>query len=260
MIRIDNISKRFFIKNNIVQALDSINLTIEANDCCAIVGESGSGKTTLANIILGIYTQDKGRLLFDDKELQKNRNIKQRKLIQYVQQNPMSTLNPKKTIRSTLALPLQIHNIVKDKEIDSRVTELLSYVGLGSEYMTRYPDTLSGGQKQRVAIARALASEPKVLILDEPTSALDVIVQSKVLNLLLKIKKKFNLTYVFITHDLSVVRNIANKVVVMNKGKIEEKGETKSVFHFPKSQYTKELINAIPTVLESEDKLKPDMN
>ena len=123
--------------------------------------------------------------------------------------------------------------------------------------MVRYPDTLSGGQKQRVAIARALASEPRVLILDEPTSALDVIVQSKVLNLLLKIKEEFNLTYIFITHDLSVVRNIANKVIVMNKGKIEESGNTKDVFLNPKSNYTKELIKAIPTVLEKEDELKP---
>jgi len=260
MIKIDNISKKFFIKNNIVQALNNINLLIEENDCYAIVGESGSGKTTLANIILGIYKQDEGKLWFNDRELRKQRNIKQRKLIQYVQQNPMSTLNPKKTIRSTIALPLKIHNIVKNNELDSKIKELLSYVGLNSEFMTRYPDTLSGGQKQRVAIARALASEPKVLILDEPTSALDVIVQSKVLNLLLKIKKKFNLTYVFITHDLSVVRNIANKVVVMNKGKIEESGVTINVFSDPQSQYTKELINAIPTVLDSEDKLKPKLS
>ena len=260
MIKIDNISKKFFIKNNIVQALNNINLLIEENDCYAIVGESGSGKTTLANIILGIYKQDEGKLWFNDRELRKQRNIKQRKLIQYVQQNPMSTLNPKKTIRSTLALPLKIHNIVKNNELDSKIKELLSYVGLNSEFMTRYPDTLSGGQKQRVAIARALASEPKVLILDEPTSALDVIVQSKVLNLLLEIKKKFNLTYVFITHDLSVVRNIANKVVVMNKGKIEESGVTINVFSDPQSQYTKELINAIPTVLDSEDKLKPKLS
>ena len=126
MIKIDSISKKFFIKNNIVQALDNINLLIEENDCYAIVGESGSGKTTLANIILGIYKQDEGRLLFNDSELKKYRNIKQRKLIQYVQQNPMSTLNPKKTIRSTLALPLQIHNIVKNNELDSRIIELLS--------------------------------------------------------------------------------------------------------------------------------------
>ena len=260
MIKIDNISKKFIIKNNVIHALQNINLLIEEKDCYAIVGESGSGKTTLANIILGIYKQDQGKILFHGKEIKKYRTIKERKLIQFVQQNPTSTLNPKKTIRDTLALPLKIHNIVKKKNLDSKIKELLSYVGLDSEFMIRYPDTLSGGQKQRVAIARALASEPKVLILDEPTSALDVIVQAKVLNLLLDIKNKFNLTYVFITHDLSVVRNIANKLVVMNRGKIEEYGETKDVFNSPQSQYTKELINAIPTVLESEDKLKPKLD
>jgi len=260
MIKIDNISKKFIIKNNVIHALQNINLLIEERDCYAIVGESGSGKTTLANIILGIYKQDQGKILFHGEEIKKYRTIKERKLIQFVQQNPTSTLNPKKTIRDTLALPLKIHNIVKKKDLDRKIKELLSYVGLDSEFMIRYPDTLSGGQKQRVAIARALASEPKVLILDEPTSALDVIVQAKVLNLLLDIKNKFNLTYVFITHDLSVVRNIANKLVVMNRGKIEEYGETKDVFNNPQSQYTKELINAIPTVLESEDKLKPKLD
>ena len=260
MIKIDNISKKFIIKNNTIHALKGIDLLIEEGDCFAIVGESGSGKTTLANIILGIYKQDEGRLWFNEQEIKKYRSLKERKLIQFVQQNPTSTLNPKKTIRDTLALPLKIHNIVKKPDLDNRIKELLSYVGLDSEVMIRYPDTLSGGQKQRVAIARALASEPKVLILDEPTSALDVIVQAKVLNLLLDIKKKFNLTYVFITHDLSVVRNIANKLIVMNRGEIEENGETKEVFNNPKSQYTKELINAIPTVLESEDRLKPKLS
>ena len=182
-----------------------------------------------------------------------------RKLIQFVQQNPMSTLNPKKTIFKTIALPLKIHKIVSNDKIAERVGELLSYVGLGTEFMYRYPDTLSGGQKQRVAIARALASEPKVLILDEPTSALDVIVQSKVLNLLLDIKEKLNLTYIFITHDLSVVKNIANKVIVMNKGKIDEFGFTKEVFSNPKSNYTKTLIRAIPTVTDEEDAIKPKL-
>ena len=257
MIEINNIAKKFIIKNIVVEALQDINLIIEEKDCFAIVGESGSGKTTLANIMLGIYQQDKGDILFEKKQLHRKRSLYQRKLIQYVQQNPMSTLNPKKTILNTISLPLKIHNIVNKNQINERVKKLLSYVGLDPEFMVRYPDTLSGGQKQRVAIARALASEPRVLILDEPTSALDVIVQSKVLNLLLKIKEEFNLTYIFITHDLSVVRNIANKVIVMNKGKIEESGNTKDVFLNPKSNYTKELIKAIPTVLEKEDALKP---
>jgi len=258
MIEINNIAKKFIIKNIVVEALQDINLIIEEKDCFAIVGESGSGKTTLANIMLGIYQQDEGNILFEKKQLYRKRSLYQRKLIQYVQQNPMSTLNPKKTILKTISLPLKIHNIVKKNQINERVKKLLSYVGLDPEFMVRYPDTLSGGQKQRVAIARALASEPRVLILDEPTSALDVIVQSKVLNLLLKIKEEFNLTFIFITHDLSVVRNIANKVIVMNKGKIEESGNTKDVFLNPKSNYTKELIKAIPTVLEKEDALKPE--
>ena len=150
-----------------------------------------------------------------------------------------------------------LHKIVENNKYKEKVEELLSFVGLESNFMDRYPDTLSGGQKQRVAIARALATEPKVIILDEPTSALDVIVQSKVLNLLLDIKKKFDLTYIFITHDLSVVKNIANKVVVMNKGKIEETGETIEIFQNPKSEYTKTLIRAIPTVTDEEDATKP---
>ena len=257
MIKVRNISKKFIIKNTTVQALDGINMSIEAHDCFAIVGESGSGKTTLANIILGIYNQDNGEVWLKDKKLLSKRNLRLRKLIQFVQQNPMSTLNPKKTVYSTISLPLKIHKIVNNNEITERVEKLLSYVGLEAEYMHRYPDTLSGGQKQRVAIARALASEPKVLILDEPTSALDVIVQSKVLNLLLDIKEQFNLTYIFITHDLSVVRNIANKVVVMNKGKIEEFGDTNKVFSNPSSSYTKTLIRAIPTVTDEEDAIKP---
>ena len=259
MIKIKNISKKFLVKNSIVQALDNVSLEIEENDCFAIVGESGSGKTTLANIILGIYQYDSGEIWLDNYQLLSKRNLQLRKLIQFVQQNPMSTLNPKKTIFNTISLPLKIHKIVRNENIVKRVEQLLSYVGLDTEFMYRYPDTLSGGQKQRVAIARALASEPKILILDEPTSALDVIVQSKVLNLLLDIKEKLNLTYIFITHDLSVVKNIANKVLVMNKGQIDEFGITKEVFSNPKSKYTKTLIRAIPTVTDEEDEIKPKL-
>ena len=246
MIKVRNISKKFIIKNTTVQALDNINMSIEEHDCFAIVGESGSGKTTLANIILGIYNQDNGEVWLKDKQLLSKRNLRLRKLIQFVQQNPMSTLNPKKTVYSTISLPLKIHKIVNNDEIPERVEKLLSYVGLEGEYMYRYPDTLSGGQKQRVAIARALASEPQVLILDEPTSALDVIVQSKVLNLLLDIKEQFNLTYIFITHDLSVVKHISDRIAVMYVGKIVESAPTDSLFNKPKHPYTAALLSAVP--------------
>ena len=141
MIKIQDISKQFTIKNNIVKALSNINLEILERDCFAIVGESGSGKTTLANIILGIYQQDEGEVLFENKTLVKNRSLQLRKLIQFVQQNPMSTLNPKKTIYSTIALPLKIHRIVESNKYKDKVEELLSFVGLESNFMDRYPDT-----------------------------------------------------------------------------------------------------------------------
>ena len=236
MIKIKNISKKFLVKKNIVQALDNVSLEIEENDCFAIVGESGSGKTTLANIILGIYNYDKGEIWLDNNKLLSKRNLALRKLIQFVQQNPMSTLNPKKTIFKSISLPLKIHKIVNNDMIIERVETLLSYVGLGTEFMYRYPDTLSGGQKQRVAIARALASEPKVLILDEPTSALDVIVQSKVLNLLLDIKEKLNLTYIFITHDIGQAKRLSDDIVFIHKGKLAEYTKKDIFFKSPKSR------------------------
>ena len=198
MIKIKNISKKFLVKNSIVQALDNVSLEIEENDCFAIVGESGSGKTTLANIILGIYQYDSGEIWLDNYQLLSKRNLQLRKLIQFVQQNPMSTLNPKKTIFNTISLPLKIHKIVRNENIVERVEQLL-------------------------------------------------------------IKEKLNLTYIFITHDLSVVKNIANKVLVMNKGQIDEFGITKEVFSNPKSKYTKTLIRAIPTVTDEEDEIKPKL-
>ena len=164
-------------------------------------------------------------------------------------------LYPHMNVYENMSFGLKIEKKSKE-EIQKKVSQAAKILKI-EELLERRPKQLSGGQKQRVAIARALASEPKVLILDEPTSALDVIVQSKVLNLLLEIKKKFNLTYIFITHDLSVVKNIANKVLVMNKGKIDEFGTTMEVFSSPKSSYTKTLIRAIPTVTDEEDAIKP---
>ena len=245
MIKIKNLSKKFLIKKNIVQALDNVSLEIEENDCFAIVGESGSGKTTLANIILGIYNYDQGEIWLDNNKLFSKRNLALKKLIQFVQQNPMSTLNPKKTIFKTISLPLKIHKIVSNDMIADRIEKLLSYVGLGAEFMYRYPDTLSGGQKQRVAIARALASEPKILILDEPTSALDVTIQNQIINLLNKLQKQLQLSYIFISHDMTVIKAISDRIIVLKDGLIVEENISSNLFNTPKSEYTKKLISSV---------------
>ena len=256
LLIVENLTKIFKVGMSKVIAVDDVSFGIDKNDSVSIVGESGSGKTTLANLILGVEALTSGSIKFEDKELDfKNKEL--RKKIQFVQQNPLSSLNPKKTIFQTLELPLKIHHICPKKEIRDRVIKLLKYVDLNENYLERHPYSLSGGQRQRISIARALACEPEIIIFDEPTSALDVLIQLKILNLLAEIKERLNLTYIFITHDLAVVRNISNKTIVMNKGKIVEMNNTKKVFESPESEYTKELIRSIPTITDAEEKSKP---
>ena len=226
LLEIKNLKKIFKVGTSDVVAVDNISFDIEKYDSLAIVGESGSGKTTLANLILGVEKQTAGSIRYNGEEI----NFKQkglRKKIQFVQQNPLSSLNPKKTIYQTLELPLKIHNICHRKEMKNKIIELLNYVDLDESFLERHPYSLSGGQRQRISVARALACEPEIIIFDEPTSALDVLIQLKILNLLSELKEKLNLTYIFITHDLAVVRNISNKTIVMNKGQIEELNDTK---------------------------------
>ena len=252
----DNLYKVFKVGLTNVVAVDDVSFEIEKNDSVSIVGESGSGKTTIANLILGVETPTSGSIKFENSELDYNKK-ELRKKIQFVQQNPLSSLNPKKTIYQTLELPLKIHNICSKKEIRNRVIELLNYVDLDENFLERHPYSLSGGQRQRISIARALACEPEIIIFDEPTSALDVLIQLKILNLLSEIKEKLNLTYIFITHDLAVVRNISDKTIVMHNGKIVEMNKTKKVFESPETQYTKELIRSIPTITDAEEQAKP---
>ena len=169
----------------------------------------------------------------------------------------MTSLNPKKKIINTISLPLKIHNQSNNQQINNEVKKLLKSVGLEENLMHRFPSSLSGGQRQRVAIARAIAPKPKILLLDEPTSALDVLVQARILNLLVEIQKKYQLTYIFITHDLGVVRNLCNKVIVLQNGSIIEKGATIEIFSSPKIDYTKNLIRSIPVVSKKEELIKP---
>jgi peptide/nickel transport system ATP-binding protein/oligopeptide transport system ATP-binding protein len=257
LLKASNLEKHYKTRASVVRALDGVNLEVFEGETLAVVGESGSGKTTLANMILGIETPTSGSLEYQSTTLTSNRSLELRQRIQYVQQNPMTTLNPRRTVFQSIALALETHKLRPRFEHRSRVTELLEVVGMSAENLDRFPNALSGGQRQRVAIARALAAEPQLLVLDEPTSALDVSVQAKVLTLLVELQAKFKLTYLFITHDLGVVRNVASRVAVMYRGKNVELGHTPEVFRDPEHPYTRMLISSIPVVSEEEEKLKP---
>jgi oligopeptide transport system ATP-binding protein len=258
LLSVQDISKHYRSKTGVVKALDGVGFELSSGEILAVVGESGSGKTTLANLILGTENPSTGSLMFQGQTLSSKRTLDIRKQIQYVQQNPLTTLNPRRTVFQSVRVPLQTHKLGTHIEQRKRVKGLLELVGMSPDYLDRAPSALSGGQRQRVAIARALAVEPKLVVLDEPTSALDVSVQAKVLALLVDLQTRFNLTYIFITHDLSVVRNIAQRVAVMYQGKIVELGTTIKVFKNPEHPYTRMLISSIPVVSEEEEKLKPD--
>jgi ABC-type glutathione transport system ATPase component len=256
LLSVIDVSKQFAVNGRKVQALDKISFDVLQGECLAIVGESGSGKSTIANIILGIYGATAGGLVFKGRELPATRLKEHRRAIQLVQQNPLSSLNPRRSIGASLRLALDVHDIGDRAGRVSRIEELLEEVGLPGDFRTRSPSSLSGGQRQRVAIARALACQSELVVLDEPTSALDVLVQARVLKLLKELKDKRGLTYVFITHDLSVVRNIATRVVVFERGKLVEIGATEALFANPQHEYTRRLIGAVPVVSREEAALR----
>ena len=258
LLAIKGLSKAYHVRDTEVLALRDVNLTVYRGECLAVVGESGSGKTTLGKLVLGIEAPSAGQMLFAGQPLPPKRDRALCRRLQFVQQNPMSALNPKRTIFNSVSLPLAVHGIGAASERRERVAALLELVGMSADYMDRYPGTLSGGQRQRVALARALAAEPDCIVLDEPTSSLDVSVQARVLELLTGLQSRLNLTYIFITHDLSVVRNVAHRVVVLYRGRVVEAGETTAVFQRPRHRYTQMLLSSIPVVSAAEEKLKPE--
>ena len=233
------------------EVLHSINLALQAHECLAIVGESGSGKTTTARSIAGLHRDWTGSIRLGDKELEtaaRARSTESRRQIQYIFQNPYGSLNPRKTIGETVAQPLSIFGIASGRDADKRVGEMLEQVSLSASYARRYPDQLSGGERQRVAIARALISKPSILICDEVTSALDVSVQAAIVELLGSLQRELGLSMVFVTHNLPLVRSIAQKVVVLADGKIVEYGETAALLADPQQPYTRELIANTPSL------------
>ena len=256
LLSLRSVSKIFTPGVRQVRAVDDVSFDVLEGECLAIVGESGSGKSTIANMILGIYPQTLGEIAFRGSALPARRDLAHRRAIQLVQQNPLSSLNPKRSIGASLRLALDVHGIGDKSGRAERTGQLLEEVGLPADFRTRSPSSLSGGQRQRVAIARALACQSELVVLDEPTSALDVLVQARVLKLLDELRRKRGLTYIFITHDLSVVRNIADRVAVFEKGKLVELNPTEIVFASPQHPYTRRLIGAVPVVTAGEAELR----
>ena len=241
-----NVGKCFKIERGVfkqeagkVCALDNVSFSLEKFSTLGIVGESGSGKTTLAKIILKLIPPTYGEVIFNREEIQNFR-----KDIQLIFQNPYNSLNPRMRIIDALIEPLKIHNIVEAKFYKDRARELLSMVGLDEQALSRYPIEFSGGQRQRICIARALAVQPKALVLDEPISSLDLTIQSQMLDLFLRLKEGLKLTYIFISHNLAVIRHIADSLIVMQNGRIVESGPIRNIFSHPADSYTKLLLEA----------------
>lgn len=247
-------------KDTFVRAVDGVNLEIQKGEVLGIVGESGSGKSTIAYTVMGMYRQTGGEILFNREVITadtKGRSKEFRKSAQIVFQDPGSSLNPYQDVRSILRLPLLVHGVVPRNKVDERIKEILDMVELPPDFMFKSPTSIGGGEKQLVSIARALCSNPKFIILDEPTSSLDVSIQAKILNMLMKLKRENELTYMFITHDMGVMRNISTRVAIMYLGKICEIAPTDVFYTSPLHPYTQMLLSAIPVVSEEDEALKP---
>ena len=263
-IEVSHVSKDFEIRSGLLnrkigifRAANDVSLNIKQGDIFGIAGESGSGKTTIAKMILGLTNPTEGQIKIEGRPINDFTGTQEfRKLIQIVYQNPGSSLNPRRSVADQLTVPLKFTGYDSIK-IKSRIGELLELVDLPQSYSGMYPHELSGGQKQRVAIARALSVSPKILVLDEPTSALDVLVQSTVIDLLHRLRNEFDLTYVFISHDLSLMRNFCNRVAVMLRGNVVETGTVANIFDAPAHTYTRALLSAIPVISAEEEALKP---
>ncbi|MHB8567795.1 MAG: ABC transporter ATP-binding protein [Nitrososphaerales archaeon] len=257
MVEVRNVYKWFPIKGGLlgktvanVKAVDGVSLTVRKGETMGLVGESGSGKTTIGRAVMRLTDITKGQIYFDGNVITtlKGRALRPfRRRMQMVFQDPYASLDPRQSIRSTLNEPMKIHQVVSSKQEANAATEkLIETVGLSLDHLSRFPHEFSGGQRQRIAIARALAVNPEFMLLDEPTSSLDVSVQAQILNLLKKLQKEYSLTYLFISHNLSVIRHMCDRVAVMYLGRIVEIGNMQTIYGNPKHPYTFALLSSVP--------------
>jgi ABC-type glutathione transport system ATPase component len=235
-------------RKRVFEAVKKVSFDIQAGQGFALVGESGSGKTTISRAILGLVPISGGTIEFDGRDVSRHDKASLaafRRDVQVVFQDPRSSLNPRRTIRAAIGSVIDRHFTLTRAQTDERIAELLDNVGLRSYHMQRFPGELSGGQRQRVAIAKALATKPRLLVCDEPVSALDVSTQSQILNLLSDLRQQFGLAYLFISHDLAVVRQVAEKVAVLHRGSIVEAGPTEQIYREPTQPYTRVLLSSV---------------
>jgi len=252
LVEVKNLKQYFpittgFLKTTMLKAVDDVSFSIRKGETLGLVGESGCGKTTVGRTLLHLYKPTAGQVLFDGKEVNASTMKEYRRRAQMVFQDPYSSLNPRMTVGDIVAEPIDVHKLCKSRaERNERVRELLATVGISSEQATRYAHEFSGGQRQRIGIARALASNPEFIVCDEPVSALDVSIQAQVVNMLEDLQNQLGLSYLFIAHDLSVVKHISNRIAVMYLGHIVEMADANELHHHPAHPYTISLLSAVP--------------
>ncbi len=256
LLVVENLVKHFPVQGGLlrrkfaaIHAVDDVSFTVDAGETLALVGESGCGKSTTGRLVLRLIEATSGNVTFDGEDLFKlppETLRKRRRHMQIIFQDPYASLNPRMTVRDIIAEPLTLHGLAQGKALDERVNELMGLVGLSTYHARRYPHEFSGGQRQRIGIARALAVSPKLIVADEPVSALDVSIQAQIVNLLRDLQRRFQLAYIFIAHDLAVVRHVADRIAVMYLGKIVELAPKHALFTAPRHPYTRGLLAAVP--------------